>query len=91
MTNTDGRATEQDIENLRDSIKKSNDDRKIESLMKKAQKAHDWRVQVWAQSERRIKGFNAQLTVLGVEEFQPYEADFQNEEMLEHYATMPLK
>ena len=91
MTDATGHATEQDIENLKDSIKQSNDDRKIESLLKKAQKAHDWRVQVWAQSERRIRGFNAQLAVLGADEYDPYEPDFNDDAMLEHYASMPLK
>lgn len=91
MADTDGKATAQDIADLQASIKKSNDDRKIESLMKKAQKAHDWRVQVWAQSERRIRGFNAQLAVLGAEEFAPYDPDFNDDGLLEHYATMPLK
>lgn len=91
MADAKGNATAEDIENLKQSIKQSNDDRKIESLMKKAQKAHDWRVQVWAQCERRIKGFNAQLAVLGADEFEPYEPDFEDAAMLEHYATMPLK
>lgn len=70
--------------------KQSNEDRKRDALLKKATKAHDWRVQVWAQSQRRIAAINAQLAVLGVEPYQPYEADFTNPEMVEHYATMPL-
>jgi hypothetical protein len=91
MTDAEGRATAEDIKDLKDSIKQSNDDRKIESLNKKAQKAHDWRVQVWAQCERRIRGFNAQLAVLGADEFEPFEPDFNDDALLEHYATMPLK
>lgn len=91
MADAKGNATAEDIQNLKEAVKKSNDDRKIESLMHKAQKAHDWRVQVWAQCERRIRGFNAQLAVLGAPEFEPYEPQFDDDSMLEHYATMPLK
>jgi hypothetical protein len=91
MTDTQGKATAEDIDALKEQIKKSNDDRKIESLMRKAQKAHDWRVQVWAQSERRIRGFNAQLEVIGAPAYEPFEPDFKDDAMLEHYATMPLK
>lgn len=91
MADATGHATAEDIANLKESIKKSNDDRKIEALMKKAQKAHDWRVQVWAQSERRIRGFNAELEVIGAPAFEPYEPQFDDDEMLGHYATMPLK
>lgn len=83
-------ATPEAIEGLKDSIKQQNEDRKAEALMKKAQRAHDWRVQVWAQSERRIRGFNAQLTVLGREEFIPYEPQFDDDTALEHYASMTL-
>ena len=91
MADAAGRATAEDIENLQASIKQSNEERKAEALMKRAQKAHDWRVQVWAQSERRIRGFNAELAVLGMDQFEPYEPDFEDAQMLEHYATMPLK
>ena len=91
MTDSTGHATKEDIEGLQASIKQSNEDRKKDALMKKARKAHDWRVQVWAQSERRIAGFNAELQVLGAEPFEPYEPDFTDPAMLEHYATMPLR
>lgn len=86
-----GHAEPQDIQNLQTSIKQSNEDRKKDALMKKARKAHDWRVQVWAQSERRIAGFNAELAVLGAEPFEPYVPDFDDPDALEHYATMPLR
>lgn len=91
MSETAEQATTEAIEELKSSIKQQNEDRKREALMRKAQKAHDWRVQVWAQCERRIRGFNAQLAVLGAEEFIPYEPQFDDDEMLEHYSTMPLK
>lgn len=67
-----------------------NDDMKREALLKRARKAHDWRVQVWAQSERRIKAINLELQMLGANTFEPFEPDFSSEEMLEHYATMKI-
>ncbi len=71
--------------------KQSNEDRKRDALIKKAEKAHNWRVQVWAQSERRIQAINAELEVLGVSDrFEPWEPNFEDAEMLKHYAEMPL-
>lgn len=71
--------------------KQSNEDRKRDALLKKAEKAHNWRIQVWAQSERRIQAINAELEVLGVSDrFEPWEPDFDNPDMLKHYAEMPL-
>lgn len=90
MVDAAGRATEQDIADLKDSIKQSNDERKIEGLLKRAQRAQDWRVQVWAQCERRLRTINAQLAVLGADQYEPYEPDFDDPAMLEHYSTMPL-
>lgn len=72
------------------SVKQSNEDRKREALMKKAKKAHDWRVQVWAQMEIRLRGINAQLGVLGEEPFAPYDTDFDDPAMLKHYSEMTL-
>lgn len=71
-------------------LKQSNEDRKRDALLKKANKAHNWRVQVWAQMERRIRSINAELAVLGTEEFKPFEPQFDDDGMLEHYANMPL-
>lgn len=71
--------------------KQSNEDRKIEALRKKVEKAHDWRVQVWAQSERRIKAMEAELAVLGAPPVDLFDPDFSNPEMIEHYATMTLR
>lgn len=73
-----------------EEAKQSNEDRKKEALYRKAMKADAWRVQVWAQSERRIQGFNAELAVLGADPYQPMETDFEDQAQLEHYATMPL-
>lgn len=71
--------------------KQSNEDRKIEALRKKIEKAHDWRVQVWAQSERRIKAMTAELAVLGAAPIDLFDPDFTDESMVEHYATMKLR
>lgn len=78
-------------EKIPDQLKQSNDQRKREALLRKANKAHNWRVQVWAQMERRLRGINAELAVLGVEEFQPFEPRFDDDDMLEHYSNMPLQ
>jgi hypothetical protein len=71
--------------------KQSNEDRKKDALVKKIEKAHDWRVQVWAQSQRRIEAMTAELAVLGAPPVDLYEPDFDNPEMVEHYATMALR
>lgn len=71
-------------------VKQSNDDRRADKLMKQAQRAHDWRVQVWAQSELRLKRVNAELEAMGRDAFQPYEPDFTDPERLAHYSEMSL-
>lgn len=71
--------------------KKTNNDRKIEALLVRAQRAHDWRVIVWAQSEQRLRTINAQLEVLGAEPFEPFEPLFDDDDMLDHYSNMKLK
>lgn len=70
--------------------KESNTDRRRDALLKKLRKAHDWRVQVWAQSELRIRAMNAELVEMGLEPFSPYEAQFGDDDMLRHYAEMSL-
>lgn len=71
-------------------VKESNEDRKRKALIARATKAHEWRVQVWAQMERKLQGINADLAILGADPFEPYEADFEDPKMLAHYATMTL-
>lgn len=68
----------------------SNEDRKAEALCRKIQKAHDWRVQVWAQSELRIQAAQAELAVLGREAMALYEPDFADEDRVRHFAEMSL-
>lgn len=70
--------------------KQSNDDRKRDRLERKARRAHEWRVQVWAQSELAIRAANAELEILNGEVYQPYQPEFDNEQMLHHYANMTL-
>lgn len=70
--------------------KQSNEERKIEALMRKAKKAHDWRVQVWAQMEIRLRTINAQLEALGEPKFEPYDPDFDDMDALRHYSDMTL-
>lgn len=72
------------------TLKQSNEDRKKAALRQKIEKAHNWRVQVWAQSERRIKAMEAELAVLGDEPINLFEPDFTDPANIEHYATMTL-
>lgn len=74
----------------RRSTKESNDDRKKARLSRQAQRAHEWRVQVWAQSELKIRGCNAELEILGAEMYRPYSPDFTDDDLLQHYSTMQL-
>lgn len=67
-----------------------NQKKKQEKLMRQATRAHEWRVQVWAQQEQRIAQINAQLKLLGVPEFVPFDPDFADAEQVQHYATMKL-
>lgn len=68
----------------------TNEDRRASALCKKIQKAHDWRVQVWAQSELRIKASQEALAVLGRDPVTLYEPDFSDPEVVRHYAEMSL-
>lgn len=70
--------------------KETNEQRKIKAINHRATKAHEWRVQVWAQMERKIRSLNAELAVLGADAFEPYEPQFDDDQMLAHYATMTL-
>lgn len=70
--------------------KVSNDDRKRDKLIREATRAHEWRVQVWAQMENKIRAANASITALGGEPYEPWDADFTDPESLTHYSTMTL-
>jgi hypothetical protein len=71
-------------------VKESNEDRKRKRLRREATRAHEWRVQVWAQMELKIQGANAEAAVLGADPYEPFDPDFSTPEMLKHYAEMQL-
>ena len=85
-----GHATDADIQAAKDKIKESNDDRQREKMRRRIARAHAWRVQVWAQSELKIRQANSALELLGTEPEQVYTPDFESEERLNHYANMAL-
>jgi hypothetical protein len=87
---TDERATPAKIEEVRQTLKESNEDRKRDKLTRAATRAHEYRVQIWAQMELKIRGALAELEVLGGEAPQFMEADFTDEANLHHYASMSL-
>jgi hypothetical protein len=67
-----------------------NDRMKQDRLIRQATRAHEWRVQVWAQSERKIQQVNAELKAMGKPEYEPWDADFTSAERLEHYSDMTI-
>lgn len=90
MTETNVDQTEAATAEVQQVAKESNNDRKRRKLEKQAVRAHEWRVQVWAQCEIKIRAANAELAVLGGEPIQTWEPDFTSEENLHHYASMTL-
>lgn len=68
----------------------SNEERKREKLIREINRAHDWRVQVWAQCELRIRSANASLEALGGQPVEPFMPDFKEKSELDHYSTMSL-
>lgn len=79
-----------EVEEAKKAVKESNDDRKRQKLHRQIQRSHEWRVQVWAQMELKIRSAQAGLAVLGDEETELFEPDFTDDAMLHHYSTMPL-
>lgn len=67
-----------------------NQKKKQEKLLKQAVRAHEYRVQIWAQSEQRIATLNAQLVVLGVDPYVPFTPDFEDPKKLNEYIAMEL-
>jgi hypothetical protein len=90
MPDTTEHATPEDLDNLRTTLKQSNEDRRRDALVRKITRAHEWRVQVWAQSELRIREAIASLEVLGGEAPALMEADFADDDALKHLAEMQL-
>jgi len=87
---TDERATNDQIEEVRRTLKESNEDRKRDKLTRSIQRAHEYRVQVWAQMELKIQGALADLEVLGGTAPTLLDADFTDKENLHHFASMTL-
>lgn len=79
-----------EVEELQKSIKESNEDRKRDKLQREIVRAHEWRVQVWAQMELKIRTARASLAVLNSEPEPLFEPDFEDESLLHHYASMKL-
>lgn len=77
-------------EAVQTSLKESNEDRKRAKLRKSITRAHEWRVQVWAQSELKIQGAQAQLDVLNGGTVELFEPQFDDPDMVAHYASMQL-
>jgi hypothetical protein len=90
MAKADQKATPEDIERLKQTIKETNEDRRKDKLRRQVNRAHDWRVQVWAQSELKIREANAALQALGDEPIKPFDPDFTDDSNLHHYSTMTL-
>jgi len=84
------RATTEEIESMAKSLKESNDDRKKDKLARKITRAHEWRVQVWAQMELKIRADIAAMEALNGEAPALFEPDFESQDMLQHYADMTL-
>lgn len=83
-------AADADVEERKMSFKEHNDQLKREKLQRKIRRAHEWRVQVWAQSELKIREGQAGLGVLGVEPVEIFDPKFDDDDMLHHYATMAI-
>lgn len=68
----------------------SNEERKARKLRREAQRAHEWRVQVWAQMHTKIEAANAALGALGADQYEPWEPNFSDPDLLHQYSTMTL-
>lgn len=61
-----------------------------DKLRRKVVRAHEWRVQVWAQMELKIRSDNAALEAMEAEPIDLFEPQFGDDEALQHYASMTL-
>lgn len=82
--------TSPEVEKLRTDIKESNEDRKRAKLRREVTRAHEWRVQVWAQMELKIQAATEALKVLDAEPEPLFEPDFNDKGLLHHYSSMKL-
>lgn len=90
MAQTEDNASPEAIEDLKKTLKESNDDRKRDRLRREVQRANEYRIKIWAQSELKIRGALADLEVLGGEPPVLLEPDFKDNESLNAYAAMTL-
>lgn len=65
----------------------TNEMRRARKLLDRINRAHDWRVKVWAQCELRIQAMSTELTVLGNEPPMLFKPDFSDHDMLLEYAA----
>lgn len=72
------------------TLKESNEDRRRDKLQRQVRRAHEWRVQVWAQSELRIREAQSGLEVLGTAPVDLFVPNFGDDEMLHQYANMTV-
>jgi hypothetical protein len=70
------------------TLKVSNEERKAQKLAGRIRRAHNWRVQVWAQSELRIRRLTAELAELGNNPPELFEPEFSSDKKLEGYTTL---
>lgn len=82
--------TETTVEQRKSSLKEHNDQLRRDKLQRQVRRAHEWRVQVWAQSELKIREAQSGLGVLGTDPVQLFEPNFGDDDMLHHYATMQI-
>lgn len=87
MTDT---TAEKDTRTREEKVAAHNDGLKAARLQRVINRQHEWRVQVWAQSQQRIEKAQAEYVELTGEPLALFEPDFSNAEMVEHYATMTL-
>lgn len=72
------------------TLKEHNDELRRDKLQRQVRRAHEWRVQVWAQSELKIREAQQGLGVLGTDPVELFDPKFGDDEMLHHYATMQI-
>lgn len=68
-------------------LNKSNAERKAAKLRKQIRRKHDWRVQVWAESEQNIAKLQHELEALGEPREQLFKPDFSDPALLAQYAN----
>jgi hypothetical protein len=65
----------------------SNADRRAARLRKEIDKQHKWRVTTWAKADQYIKLRQNELVELGFEPHETFDPDFDDEAMVDAYAS----